>query len=321
MVDLHFTYRDEPAKLCCELKNLKEDEIAALLEALKQRFDAVEQGAFSFSIKQEEDYSPLELALRQRNGEWMDSGIDEALQVMMKLNIKVDHDFNDDQQRWLDVRHTAEDFKCEIDQLREELCAKPSSIFITHSPQESILKHVPHDKLLEHLAKTDPSVKRQKQREEVAEAVLVESEKRPTDTQAEKGHDELLEPLAKIDPVAKRPQGGQEAVEVETPGGSEKEPNAVEDEGKGDEEEEQAPALKKVQLLTLKILATFDPQTLATADDVANEMPVSERLSTRTIQPAIHRLVTLGLAERPEGSRQGARVTMEGRRFASRISV
>ena len=28
MADLHFTYRDEPAKLCCELKNLKEDEIA-----------------------------------------------------------------------------------------------------------------------------------------------------------------------------------------------------------------------------------------------------------------------------------------------------
>ena len=104
MADLHFTYRDGPTRLCCELDDLKEDEITVVLEALKQRFDTVEQGAFRFSIKQEEDYSPLELALRQRNGEWMDSGINEALQVMMKLNIKVDHDFNDDQQRWLDVR-------------------------------------------------------------------------------------------------------------------------------------------------------------------------------------------------------------------------
>ena len=97
MADLHFTYRDGPTRLCCELDDLKEDEITVVLEALKQRFDTVEQGAFRFSIKQEEDYSPLELALRQRNGEWMDSGIDEALQVMMKLNIKVDHDFNDAQ--------------------------------------------------------------------------------------------------------------------------------------------------------------------------------------------------------------------------------
>ena len=68
MADLHFTYRDGPSRLCCELDGLKEDEITVVLEALKQRFDTVEQGAFSFSTKQEEGYSPLEWAKRQRNG-------------------------------------------------------------------------------------------------------------------------------------------------------------------------------------------------------------------------------------------------------------
>ena len=66
MVDLHFIYRDGPTRLCCELDDLEEDEITVVLEALKQRFDTVEQGAFSFSIKQEEDYSQMEWALRQR---------------------------------------------------------------------------------------------------------------------------------------------------------------------------------------------------------------------------------------------------------------
>jgi len=56
MADLHFTYRDGPTRLCCELDDLKEDEITVVLEALKQRFDTVEQGAFSFSIMKKGDY-------------------------------------------------------------------------------------------------------------------------------------------------------------------------------------------------------------------------------------------------------------------------
>lgn len=52
MVDLHFTYRDGPPRLCCELNDLREDAIPVIVEALKQRFDTVEQGAFSFTIKE-----------------------------------------------------------------------------------------------------------------------------------------------------------------------------------------------------------------------------------------------------------------------------
>ena len=138
MADLHFTYRAEPTKLCCELDDLKEDEITVVLEALKQQFDTVEQGAFSFSIKEEKNYSPLQLILRRRDyGEWMDSGIeDKALQLLIALKPELDRDFNDDQQRWLDVRHTAQGFTREIKQLRSQLCEKPSSIPVTGSPRD-----------------------------------------------------------------------------------------------------------------------------------------------------------------------------------------
>jgi len=43
MVDLHFIYRDGPHRLCCE-DDLREDEIPVIVEAVKQRFDTIEQG-------------------------------------------------------------------------------------------------------------------------------------------------------------------------------------------------------------------------------------------------------------------------------------
>ena len=70
----------------------------------------------------------------------------------------------------------------------------------------------------------------------------------------------------------------------------------------------------------LKTLAKLDLWTLATSDDVANKMPVAERLSPRTIQPAIRRLVKLDLAERPEGDKHGTRLTLRGRRLVSKIA-
>lgn len=89
--------------------------------------------------------------------------------------------------------------------------------------------------------------------------------------------------------------------------------------GEGDETE-QAPALKKSERLTLGALATFDPAFLASAENVADAMDRAERRSDRTIRDAIRRLVELDLAERPEGKRQGARLTIRGRRLASKIA-
>jgi len=168
MVDLHFTYRDGPTWLCCELDDLKEDEIAVVLEALKQRFDTVEQGAFSFSIKEEKNYSPLQLTLRRRDyGEWMDSGFENEIMPFAGLIMpNANCDYTDEQQRWMNVRHTAQDFNREINQLRED--SQSSS---------SIIKRFSRDELLDRLAKIAPGLKIKKQREEVAEEAQVGGEK------------------------------------------------------------------------------------------------------------------------------------------------
>lgn len=85
-------------------------------------------------------------------------------------------------------------------------------------------------------------------------------------------------------------------------------------------EEYQTPALKKSERQTLCALGMFDASILASASDVAEEMEPADRLSTRTIHPAIARLVELDLAERPEGDRRGVRLTIKGRRLASKIA-
>ena len=87
-----------------------------------------------------------------------------------------------------------------------------------------------------------------------------------------------------------------------------------------DNEAQQPPALKKADRLTLISLAKFDPSILASAEEVANRMPPAEQFSVRTIESAINRLVTLGYAERPEGDRHGTRLTLKGRRLASKIA-
>ena len=43
-------------------------------------------------------------------------------------------------------------------------------------------------------------------------------------------------------------------------------------------------------------------------------------LSERTTRAAIKRLCELDLAERPEGEKQGARLTLQGRRLATKIA-
>jgi len=82
----------------------------------------------------------------------------------------------------------------------------------------------------------------------------------------------------------------------------------------------QPPALNECQRLTLTTMASFDPSDLVSARRVADAMDPMERLSPRTVTPAIRQLVKLQLAERPHGSRQGARLTIQGRKIASKIA-
>jgi len=109
--------------------------------------------------------------------------------------------------------------------------------------------------------------------------------------------------------------------------GSERQPPAVGDgamarrAGSVEEDEPgQEPALTKPERLTLCTLASFDPSELASAKQIADAMDLKERLSARTITPAIRKLVDLDLAERPEGERLGGRLTLRGRRLASKIA-
>lgn len=87
-----------------------------------------------------------------------------------------------------------------------------------------------------------------------------------------------------------------------------------------DDEATSAPALTKNERLVLVALARFDAAVLASIEDIHDAMDPAERLSLRAIGPAVNKLIANGLAERPEGDRQGARLTIKGRRLASKIA-
>jgi len=80
------------------------------------------------------------------------------------------------------------------------------------------------------------------------------------------------------------------------------------------------PSLKPSALLVLETMARFDPMVLLSAESIAKEMGPSKRLSPRTIGPIVSKLITLDLAERPEGKNSGARLKLSGRRIASKIA-
>jgi hypothetical protein len=80
------------------------------------------------------------------------------------------------------------------------------------------------------------------------------------------------------------------------------------------------PALTSRETTVLRTLAVFDPSELASASRIEAAMEPAVRLSERSIGPAVKRLIELGLAERPQGERSGARLTIAGRRLARKIA-
>ncbi len=86
------------------------------------------------------------------------------------------------------------------------------------------------------------------------------------------------------------------------------------------EEESAPPALTASQSLVLQTMALFDASRLVSADAIAAEMNAAKRLSARSIGPIVRKLIELGFAERPEGNRSGARLTIAGRRLASKFA-
>jgi hypothetical protein len=90
--------------------------------------------------------------------------------------------------------------------------------------------------------------------------------------------------------------------------------------GGPDDDDRSPPALTGNEASVLRTLAIFDPAELASAARVEAAMDRAERISDKTIRVAIRRLVELGLAERPEGDRSGARLTIAGRRLVRKIA-
>jgi hypothetical protein len=88
----------------------------------------------------------------------------------------------------------------------------------------------------------------------------------------------------------------------------------------GDGDESESPALTATEIAVLQTLATFDPSVLASAARIEMAMESDARFATRSILPAVRRLIELGLAERPQGIRSGARLTLAGRRLARKIA-
>lgn len=81
-----------------------------------------------------------------------------------------------------------------------------------------------------------------------------------------------------------------------------------------------SPALTANQCRVLQTMARFDASRLVSSDVIAAEMDAAGRLSARTIGPIVRKLIEMQLAERPEGHRSGARLTIAGRRLAMKIA-
>ncbi|MCE9591130.1 MAG: hypothetical protein K8S99_11460 [Planctomycetes bacterium] len=91
-------------------------------------------------------------------------------------------------------------------------------------------------------------------------------------------------------------------------------------------DEQQAFSLRRSEQLVLLALADFDISVLASVPEIALKTRAlfkAERLpsclSDTTIKPALRRLIELQLAERPDGTKQGVRLTSAGRKLARKI--
>lgn len=103
-------------------------------------------------------------------------------------------------------------------------------------------------------------------------------------------------------------------------GGGGADPAGGQPTGEQPDDETPSPALTDNQSRVLKVMLGFGASRLLSADAIEKAMPAAERLSARTIGPAVVKLIALGLAERPEGKRSGARLTIKGRRLAPKIA-
>lgn len=89
---------------------------------------------------------------------------------------------------------------------------------------------------------------------------------------------------------------------------------------KADDAVNEPSALTPNQLNVLQTMGIFDRAQLSSIKTITNEMELADRLTDETVRRCILRLIELEYAERPEGTRQGARLTNSGRHLCGKIA-
>jgi len=87
-----------------------------------------------------------------------------------------------------------------------------------------------------------------------------------------------------------------------------------------DADGELPPSLSENQITIMRTMAECDPARLLSASRIEEAISPERRISERTIGDVLRRLIELGYAERPEGERRGARLTIRGRRILRKIA-
>ncbi|MEQ9453826.1 MAG: hypothetical protein RLN76_04445 [Phycisphaeraceae bacterium] len=80
-------------------------------------------------------------------------------------------------------------------------------------------------------------------------------------------------------------------------------------------------ALTRSDRIVLVAIYKMNVDVLVSISNIEQSLAPSERLSPKTIGKSIKRLIDRGLVERPEGTKSGARLTIQGRRKASEINT
>lgn len=91
-------------------------------------------------------------------------------------------------------------------------------------------------------------------------------------------------------------------------------PNGVET------DEPAVPTLTLIESRVLQTMARFDGLKLLSNKMIEEEMDAEIHVSERSIGPIVRKFIELRWAERPDGNRKGARLTLPGRRIASKIA-
>lgn len=89
--------------------------------------------------------------------------------------------------------------------------------------------------------------------------------------------------------------------------------------GEAQDAEELPAPLRPADQLVLRTMDTFDPRVLLSLRQIHLAMDTSVRIQERSIGSSLDRLIEYGLAERPEGERSGARLTISGRKLAKNL--